>query len=109
MRRLGTLGREAGADGAEARSTFGGGEVNRWEIRVCLWVCVLLLGQVLQAAHANYKSRLSSYDRAVNEAMDMTLEVGSEWRSARRSYTWGELQAEVCRRLKVQRKEPWQR
>lgn len=61
--------------------------------------CLLAAG----ARHAT-----PSRDRVVNETLNEVLEVGSEWRTARRSFTWGEMDAEVSRRLRVKRVLVWE-
>lgn len=61
------------------------------------------------AASSRIQPKSSAYNQAVNEALDTTLAVGVEFRTAHRSATWKEIQDEVCRRLKVDRKEPWSR
>lgn len=76
-------------------------------------VAVLLLGlwgQFRVDAEKHHEHpQLPIYDKAVNETLDMTLEVGSDWRTEKRKFTWNEIQLEVARRLHVQRKEPWNR
>lgn len=47
-------------------------------------------------------------DRTANETLNMVLLVGSEWRAERRSFTWGEMDAEVSRRLGVKRVRVWE-
>lgn len=47
-------------------------------------------------------------NRAANDTLDTVLAVGSEWRTAKRSFTWGEMDAEVARRLRVKRQRPWE-
>lgn len=64
---------------------------------------------LIGAAVAKHKAKPDLYSKAVNDTLDCTLQVGSEWRTANRSFTWQELQVEVAHRLRVKRTEPWNR
>lgn len=66
----------------------------------------LFLVACLLAAGA--KHAMPTRDRTANETLNMVLLVGSEWRAARRSFTWGEMDAEVSRRLGVKRVRVWE-
>lgn len=57
---------------------------------------------------AGAKHVVPSRDRVANETLDTVLAVGSEWRTQRRSFTWGEMDAEVSRRLRVKRVKVWE-
>jgi hypothetical protein len=70
-------------------------------------VALLFICLPVVFAKNHHSNGSSQYDRGVNEALDVTLLVGSEWRAEHKSFTWAELHNEVARRLRVTRKEPW--
>lgn len=54
---------------------------------------------------ATERNRRSSYERAVNVTLDTVMWIHERHRG---KITWLELNAEVCRAMKVKRIEPWQ-
>lgn len=52
------------------------------------------------------KSHQSDYSRGVNAALNTTLIVGNEWKAMRLRPTWAQIDAEVARRLHIQRRRP---
>lgn len=71
-------------------------------------VCYLLLGAALFAKTPPPAAAHSTpYSAGVNAALNVTLQVALEWREMKINFSWNQLQAEVARRLKVRRNQPW--
>lgn len=73
-------------------------------------VLYLVLGVWIALASAKPAPKHSSaYELGVNAALNATLQVGLEWKQMGLRPTWEQINREVARRLRVQRKEPWKK